>query len=89
LQEIQSQFASRDILVTALTPLPESIDGVKDIRPQNGRELLVLSEDAQPNQVLKQLINQGIEISAFEIAVPPLNEIFIQVTKKQAEDQDE
>jgi ABC-type uncharacterized transport system ATPase subunit len=50
--------------------------------------LLVLAEETQPNQVLKQLINQGIEITAFEIAIPPLNEIFIQVVKKQAEEQD-
>jgi ABC-2 type transport system ATP-binding protein len=86
LQEIQSQFTSRDIFVTALTPLPESIEGVMDIRQVNGRALLVLSENAQPNQVLKQLINLGTEITAFEIAIPPLNEIFIQVVKKQTGD---
>jgi ABC-2 type transport system ATP-binding protein len=88
LQDIQTQFASQDVLVTSLSPLPETIVGVKDIRQVNGRDLLVLAEETQPNQVLKQLINQGIEITAFEIAIPPLNEIFIQVVKKQAEEQD-
>ncbi|NLN69963.1 MAG: ATP-binding cassette domain-containing protein [Chloroflexi bacterium] len=87
LQEIQSQFTSQDILVSALAPLPESIDGVASFRQVNGRDLLVLSEGAQPNQVLKQLINQGVEITAFEIAVPSLNEIFIQVVQQQAERQ--
>ncbi len=87
LQEIQSQFSSRDIFVTPLTPLPESIEGVAFIRVLNGRHLLSLEEHAKPNQVLKNLINMGTEIAAFEIAVPPLNEIFIQVVRKQSRGQ--
>jgi ABC-2 type transport system ATP-binding protein len=87
LQEIQSQFASRDILVKPLTHLPEAIDGVASIRVHNGRHLLSLEEHVEPNQVLKNLINTGTEIAAFEIAVPPLNEIFIQVVRKQSRSQ--
>ncbi|MEE4178621.1 MAG: ATP-binding cassette domain-containing protein, partial [Bacteroides sp.] len=79
LQEIQDQFASRDIFVRPRTPLPGAIDGVKEIRELNGRQLLVLSENVEPHQVLKTLIHQGIEMTAFEVAIPPLNEIFIQV----------
>jgi ABC-2 type transport system ATP-binding protein len=88
LQEIQDQFASRDIFVRPRTPLPAVIEGVKEIRQLNGRQLLVLSENVEPHQVLKTLINQGIEMTAFEVAIPPLNEIFIQVVKKQARDED-
>jgi ABC-2 type transport system ATP-binding protein len=88
LQEIQDQFASRDIFVRPRTPLPPIIEGVKEIRQLNGRQLLVLSENVEPHQVLKTLINQGIEMTAFEVAIPPLNEIFIQVVKKQEKDED-
>ena len=88
LQEIQDQFASRDIFVRPRTPLPDVIDGVMEIRELNGRFLLVLSEDVEPHQVLKTLVNQGVEMNAFEVAIPPLNEIFIQVVKKQARDED-
>ncbi len=87
LREIQSKFASRDILVTPLTPLPKVIEGVSSVRELNGRHYLTLEEHAEPNQVLKYLINQGTEIAAFEIAVPPLNEIFIQVVRKQSRGQ--
>ncbi|QRN83126.1 ATP-binding cassette domain-containing protein [Chloroflexota bacterium] len=83
LPEIQSNFSSHDILVTPLTPLPQSIEGVKEIQKLNGRYRLVLDENAHPNQVLKGLINQGVEMNEFEIAVPPLNEIFIKVVKEQ------
>jgi len=83
LQEIQNKFASRDILVTPLNTMPESIKGVREIKKLNGRYFLALEEEAEPNQILKSLINAGVELTEFEIAVPPLNEIFIQVVKKQ------
>jgi ABC-2 type transport system ATP-binding protein len=84
LQEIQDEFASRDILVTPRSPLPSAINGVMEIREINGRYLLALAENTEPHQVLKTLINQGIEMTAFEVAIPPLNQIFIQVVRKQA-----
>jgi len=87
LKEIQDEFASRDILVTPRSPLPFAIDGVMEIRELNGRYLLALSEGTEPHQVLKTLINQGTEMTAFEVAIPPLNQIFIQVVRKQAREQ--
>ncbi len=83
LPEIQSNFSTHDILVTPISPLPEEIEGVREIQKLNGRYRLVLEDSAEPNQVLKSLINQGVGINEFEIAVPPLNEIFIKVIKKQ------
>lgn len=87
LQEIQKQFTSRDILVTPIDPLPETIEGVSDVKKLNGRYRLILEEQAQPNQILKNLINSGFELTEFEIAVPPLNEIFIQVVGKKEDEQ--
>jgi len=84
LQEIQGKFASRDILVTPLTELPQAIEGVREIKKINGRFRLVLEEHAKPNLILKDLVNSGVEITEFEIAVPPLNEIFIKVVKEKA-----
>lgn len=88
LEEIRNRFASRDILVTPRSPLPDTIDGVTEIREMNGRYLLALTEEAQPHQVLTYLIKQGIEMTAFEVAIPLLNQIFIQVVRKQARDED-
>lgn len=85
LQEIQSKFSSRDILVTPLSALPERVEGVREIKKLNGRFRLVLEDDAQPNRILRDLINSGVELTEFEIAVPPLNEIFIKVVKQREE----
>jgi ABC-2 type transport system ATP-binding protein len=89
LREIQNNFSSRDIMVTPLSTLPESIVGVREIRKLNGRFRLILEEDSEPNKILKDLINQGVELIEFEIAVPPLNEIFIKVVKEQEGDQND
>lgn len=86
LREIQNQFSSEDVMVTPLSELPESIKGVQEIRKLNGRFRLILDDTATPSQILKSLINQGVELVEFEIAIPPLNEIFIQVVKKQGSD---
>jgi len=86
LREIQNNFSSQDIMVTPLSTLPDSISGVREIRKLNGRYRLVLENDSEPNKILKNLINQGVELIEFEIAVPPLNEIFIKVVKEQVGD---
>jgi len=83
LSEIQSNFSSRDILVTPISSLPTSIRGVREIKKLNGRFRLVLNEGSEPNQILRDLINLGVELNEFEIAVPPLNEIFIKVVNEQ------
>ena len=85
LGEIQSQFTSRDIRITTLSSLPDQIDGVLEIQHHNRHHQLILEENAQPNQVLISLINQGIELTSFEIAIPPLNQIFINVVNTQKE----
>ncbi len=85
LQDIQQGFASQDIMVTPLSNLPETIEGVRQIIKMNGRFRLVLDESSQPNRILKNLINSGVELMEFEIAVPPLNEIFIKVVKDKDE----
>ncbi len=86
LREIQNNFSSRDIMVTPLSQLPDSITGVREIRKLNGRFRLVLEENSEPNKILKDLINQGVDLIEFEIAVPPLNEIFIKVVQEQEGD---
>jgi ABC-2 type transport system ATP-binding protein len=89
LREIQNNFSSRDIMVTPLSTLPDSISGVREIRKLNGRYRLVLEESSEPNKILKNLINLGVELIEFEIAVPPLNEIFIKVVKEQEGDKND
>ncbi len=79
LSDIRRKFASRDVLVLYDGDLPLNIPGVRQVVPHNGRRKLVLDETTTPHQVLKELVNTGVQLDDFEIAVPTLDEIFIKI----------
>jgi len=83
LTDIRRQFARQDMEVRALDPLPETIPGVLEIRPKNGSHYLRLAPETSPQDVLKTLVQQDIAIEQFEIAIPTLDEIFIQVVQQK------
>lgn len=86
LDDIRRQFATNDIMLRTPSALPENIDGVEAILPHNSRVKLVLKENATPQQTLKWLLDAGIQIEEFEIAVPTLDEIFIRVVQAHGEE---
>ena len=55
---------------------------------KNGSHYLKLAPETSPQDVLKILVQQGIAIEQFEIAVPTLDEIFIQVVQQKGEQLD-
>ncbi len=79
LNEIRRQYSGRDILVQAVTPLPASLPGVAGVEAQNGGYRLHLNGDTTPQDLLVQLVQNGVQLEKFEIATPTLDEIFIQV----------
>jgi ABC-2 type transport system ATP-binding protein len=79
LNDIRRQFARPELLVRSSAPLPETISGVKRIETENSHQRLFLEPGSTPQQVLKEIINQGFEVEQFEIAEPSLDEIFIEV----------
>ena len=56
--------------------------GIESIVRSNNHLKLHLSENSSPQQVLAQLVQQGIILDEFEIATPSLDEIFIQVVSR-------
>ncbi len=78
LTDIKSEFSSNSIFVECRGE-PGELEGVTG-RQQHAKYLeLFLGDGTSPNDVLKQLVRQGILINRFEVATPALNEIFIQV----------
>ena len=82
LQDIQNQYKSQSVVVRPVTSLPAQISGVDEIVKQNHHYLLHLSHGSTSQQVLKSLMDSGTELEQFEIAIPSLDEIFIQVVKE-------
>jgi len=84
LAEIKSKYRSNSVLLEFEGELGE-VSGVIEKRTHKGYVELVLDGNTTPQQILEQLVSRGIMISRFEIATPPLNEIFLKVVSKTHE----
>ncbi len=82
LTDIQRKFSGHAVLVRTLEPLPE-LPGVVAVENHNAAQKLLLDEQMQPQELLRIMVRQGIEVEQFEIALPTLDEIFIQVVQEQ------
>ncbi len=81
LEEIRRQFAKPEVLVKTSSPLPEKIKGIAEISAVNGYTHLKLDNGFTPQDALKQLVKLNITLEEYEIAMPKLDEIFIQVVQ--------
>lgn len=77
---IRNQYAGNSIFIRTSGELP-ALDGVSKIEIHNTAKRLTFSQHIEPEDVLKQLIAADIQVEWFEIAVPTLDEIFIQVVR--------
>jgi ABC-2 type transport system ATP-binding protein len=84
LAEIKSKYRSNSVLLEVEGDLG-AVPGVAEKRTRKGYLELVLDGNATPQQVLKQLVSRGIAVNRFEVATPPLNEIFLRVVGKAHE----
>jgi ABC-2 type transport system ATP-binding protein len=81
LEQIRRQFAGRELLVRASSPLPDRLTGIQSCVAQNGGFRLTLQPGSSAQDVLRELVSQNVPVEQFEIAMPTLDEIFIQVVK--------
>lgn len=79
LNEIRHRYAGQDLILRTPTLLPETIPGVSSYMRTNGGYHLKLSAGVTPQTVLTNLVNANILVEQFEIAMPTMDEIFIQV----------
>jgi ABC-2 type transport system ATP-binding protein len=84
LAEIKSKYRSNSVLLEFEGELGE-VPGVTEKRTRKGYVELVLDGKATPQQVLERLISRGTVINRFEVATPPLNEIFLRVVGRAHE----
>jgi len=78
LTKIKSKYRSNSVLLEFVGELGE-VPGVTEKRTHKGYVELVLDGNTTPQQVLERLVTAGITVNRFEIATPPLNEIFLKV----------
>jgi len=84
LREIKSKYRTHSVLVDVEGELGD-MPGIAGRQAQKDYIELTLDENTTPQQVLKRLVERGLTIRKFEIAVPSLNEIFIELAGKNHE----
>jgi ABC-2 type transport system ATP-binding protein len=81
LNEIRKRYTSRAVLVRSPNALPAVIAGASGCERLNGLTRITLAPGAVPQDVLRSLVSQNSMIEQFEVAVPTLDEIFIDVVQ--------
>ena len=80
LDEIRRSYAGNAVLIRTTGDLPV-IKGVEQSLSSNGAVKLILETGTNPQDVLHCLSEENVVIEKFEIDVPNLDEIFIQVVE--------
>jgi len=81
LQEIKAQYPVNSVFVESSDTI-NNINSVKEIRQNGHYQELVLKENTTPQMVLQELLDKNMDIKKYEIGVPSLREIFIQVVEQ-------
>jgi ABC-2 type transport system ATP-binding protein len=77
LDAIRRQYSGHAVIVRTAQDLPP-IPGVAQILPHNNGVKLALTAGTTPQSVLQDMIAQGVVMEKFEIALPSVEEIFLQ-----------
>ena len=81
LAEIRRRFSGHAVFVRSTEELP-SLKGIEQTTVHNGDIKLSLTTDATPKNIFRQFADQEIDLEKFEIAIPSLEEIFVQVVEE-------
>jgi ABC-2 type transport system ATP-binding protein len=80
LQEIKAGYAEHAVILEC-DRLPDDLAGVERIERRNHAYELFLEADASPQGIVRQLVGADVTIQRFEVATPPLEEIFIHAVE--------
>jgi ABC-2 type transport system ATP-binding protein len=83
-REVRRQFAANVLYISGSGELNGNLPGVVVVERRSTTDwFLTLEQDAQPQAVLQALAGENFLVDRFEVALPTLDEIFIQVVKPQ------
>ncbi len=82
LAQIRQQFSGHAVIVGTPNELPD-LPGIQEVERHNSSAYrLTLAPATSTQEVLRGLVEKGIQVDEFEIAAPTLDEIFIHVVKQ-------
>ncbi len=87
LQEIRRSYSGQEVHVHALTEIPTGLPGAALIEKDNSGYRIHLEPSTTPQSLLRNLVERGVQLEKFEVAIPTLDEIFIQVVTAEGHPQ--
>jgi ABC-2 type transport system ATP-binding protein len=81
LNEIKSQYRGHSVYLN-MEGNPDQINGVEKVQTFKDFIELHLDKETKPQDILTQLVNNGIKVNHFEIATPSLNDIFLKIVSQ-------
>ncbi|MFA5015303.1 MAG: ATP-binding cassette domain-containing protein [Actinomycetota bacterium] len=81
LSEIKARYKTNTVIINFEGELGQ-IPGVIKKRAHKDSTELVLDKNTTPEQILKRLLDIGLIINRFEVSIPSLNEIFVEVVSE-------
>jgi ABC-2 type transport system ATP-binding protein len=84
LSEIKARFRTNSVNISVDGDFGQ-IEGVVNVKNHGTHQELLLDGKTSPQTVLSSLVNMNVTVNRFEVATPPLSEIFIQVARGQSE----
>jgi ABC-2 type transport system ATP-binding protein len=81
LDTIRREHAGHAVLVRVTGEIPK-IASVESVVSHNSATKLILKEGSNPQDVLADLVARDVAVDKFEVAIPTLDEIFINVVKQ-------
>ena len=80
LDAIKAEYAEHAVMLEC-DRLPETLDGVQQVKQHNHTYEIVLSPQGAAQSILRQVVDAGINVRRFEVASAPLEQIFIKVVE--------
>jgi ABC-2 type transport system ATP-binding protein len=84
LDEIKARYAEHAVILEC-DVLPEGLAGIQRVEQHNHSYELVLEQETSPQAILRQLVVADVAVTRFEVATPPLEEIFISVVEDKVQ----
>lgn len=78
LAEIKSRYRRNSVFLEYEGEFGE-IKGVVRRNDRLGAAELILNDETSPQEILEELVKQGITVNRYEVSTPPLHDIFLQV----------
>jgi len=83
LDEIKGHYAPNTVRLRAEN-IPADLGGVVSMEPDDGAFNLTLADDAGPQDLLRSLVERGVQVREFEVAPVPLEDIFVSAVSEEA-----